>query len=208
MASRSIPGQKGATLVEVLIAILILSIGMLGMAGLMATATKYQTGAWARAGVSGAIADLSDRIRANLTGANGYQSAPGGVATTGTGYQLSLPYSTQAAASSVTVANCLTASCTPADRATHDVATWRNLLRTTLPGGAGLISGDVTTGFRVTVMWFDKDMVKSDDSLYVDTATSSPPCTGSETGTSARLCCPTAAAAPPGTRCYNALVLP
>lgn len=208
------PRQAGATLIETLIALLVFAIGMLGIAGLIGAAVKYQSGNVARMSVAAGIDDIAERIRTNVTVANGYQSInPGtGTVVVGTQYVYNTEdYSTQASAAAsafVPPIDCATTVCTQTQRAAYDIIQWRALLRNSLPGGAGMISGTVTAGMDVTVMWFDKNAVQSDD--FADTLRSNETCTSSDSATLpiARFCCPAAAAAPAGVRCYNAKVIP
>ena len=199
--------QRGATLVEALVALVVFAFGMVGMAGLMAAAVKYQVGNEARLNVTGALNDLAERIRSNTTGAKGYTAVAGGVLTTGTGYDLSETYDAQVKATPATYSpDCSTAACTPSQLAAYDQAKWRNLLRATLPGGAGFITGDITSGFTVSVMWFDKNAVDSEDAKLANTT-----CTDAvadQNKASARFCCPAKAEAPDGVRCYTAKVIP
>jgi len=57
--------QSGFTLLEVMIAIFILSIGLLGLAQLQATGLKHNESAYLRTQVSNLAADMFDRMRAN-----------------------------------------------------------------------------------------------------------------------------------------------
>jgi len=199
--------QSGATLVEALVAVLIFAIGMVGIAGLMSAAIKYQTGNEARFNVSAALNDLSERIRVNAPGANGYTGILNGVAATGTGYLLAETYAAQTSAAAATYSpDCSSASCTPAQLAAYDLAKWRNVLRDTLPGGAGYITGNVTDGFNVSVMWFDKSAVDASGTLLDTRACSNA--ASDKTSGKARFCCPSDASAPSGVRCYTAKVIP
>ena len=54
--------QAGTTLLEVLVAMLVLSIGLLGIAGLSAASLRYSQGGWARASISSGLSDLADRV--------------------------------------------------------------------------------------------------------------------------------------------------
>jgi type IV pilus assembly protein PilV len=201
--------QSGSTLIEALIALVVFAIGMVGIAGLMSAGIKYQTGNEARLNVSAALNDMSERIRVNVAGANGYTGVVNGVAATGTGYQLAATYADQvAAASQLPNPNCLSADCTPAELATYDVTTWRTLLKATLPGGAGYITGDVTKGFIVSVMWMDKNAVNADDSLQTATNLTCSTAAADQTLAKTRFCCPDGAAPKPGVRCYTAKVIP
>lgn len=199
--------QAGATLIEALVALLIFAIGMVGIAGLMVAAIKYQTGNEARLHVSSALNDLSERIKVNVSGAKGYSAIVGGVIVAGTGYQLAETYAAQTSATAATYSpDCSTAACTNAQLADYDLAKWRNLLRATLPGGAGYITGDVTNGFDVTVMWFDKSAVDANDVELNNVACTTT--VADQTKPQSRFCCPTDAAAPKGVRCYTAKVIP
>ena len=61
--------QHGVTLIEVLITVLVIAIGLLGMASLQLNGLRANHDAYYRTQASIFAADLSDRIRANLTGA-------------------------------------------------------------------------------------------------------------------------------------------
>lgn len=55
----------GFTLIEMMVAIIIMSIGLLGVAGLQVISSKYKMNTWARANVSGLVSDIGERIRIN-----------------------------------------------------------------------------------------------------------------------------------------------
>lgn len=61
--------QAGFTLIEVLVALLVLSIGLLGLAALQATGMKYNSDAYYRTQASIFAYDIIDRMRANPKGA-------------------------------------------------------------------------------------------------------------------------------------------
>ena len=60
---------NGFTLLEVMIALLILSIGLLGLAALQATSLKINHGALLRTQATFLTYDMMDRLRANRTAA-------------------------------------------------------------------------------------------------------------------------------------------
>ncbi|BAO45247.1 type IV pilus modification protein PilV [Thiolapillus brandeum] len=64
--------QRGATLVEVMIAAIIIGIGLLGIASLQIKALQGSTNAEFRAKATDLAWALTDRIRANLTADNSY----------------------------------------------------------------------------------------------------------------------------------------
>ncbi|MEO8120701.1 MAG: type IV pilus modification protein PilV [Rhodoferax sp.] len=202
---RSAATQQGVSLIEVLVSVLILSVGLLGVAGLQAAVAKYKINTWSRAAISTLYADLADRVRMNsdVAGANFIT----GISEPSL-YVLSGTWSTQQAATLTTPSpNCETASCTTAERAAYDMSIWRQRVRAGLPQGAALISGDRRDGINMTLMWFDKgftDKGQASDSTLV----SALACTGAETGMARQSCCPAASSAPVGVRCANFSFIP
>ncbi len=59
---------NGFSLLEVLIALLVLSIGLLGLAGLQGTGLRYNHSAYLRSQATFQTYDMADRMRANLRG--------------------------------------------------------------------------------------------------------------------------------------------
>src|SRR4030065_2717121 len=76
--------MRGFTLLEVLVAIVVMSIGLLGLAGLMASSLKNSHSAYQRTQATWLAYDALDRMRANrqVALAGGYHlalgAAPGG----------------------------------------------------------------------------------------------------------------------------------
>jgi type IV pilus assembly protein PilV len=124
--------EAGVSLIEVLVAMVILSIGLLGIAGLQLTSLRfthdvnlgYQAGVQAN--------DMADRIRANPIGwhrgdynnISGMGSDPG----------------------------CIRTGCTPAQIAATDAFEWNNANARLLPNGRGVVqsqSGQTT----ITLLW-------------------------------------------------------
>lgn len=60
--------NKGFTLVEVMVAVFVLAIGLLGIAGLQVTAIKSNHAAFLRTQSTQLAYDLADRMRANMPG--------------------------------------------------------------------------------------------------------------------------------------------
>lgn len=195
--------QRGSTLIEVLVAILILSIGLLGIAGMQVLTMRYSQGGWARAAVAANLSDIADRVRANPSASV-------------TAYQFLTDYTTQRTAIAAgtvaaqkdceTESAATTVTCTPAELAASQIVRWRLALARDLPGGAGFISGQRDTGYVATVMWFDKSFVIDNAPTSLNSATA---CDSTQTGIAGRTCCPPAAASLlPGIRCTNMLVTP
>ena len=116
--------QQGFTLVEVLVASLILGIGLVGVAGLQALALKNNQSAFMRSQATAMAYDLADRMRSNIAGATGgfYNPATASVNT-----------------------NCIsTIGCTPAQIAANDLAEWITAVADYLPMGEGFVCIDST----------------------------------------------------------------
>jgi type IV pilus assembly protein PilV len=114
--------QRGFTLLEVLIAVVILSVGLLGLAALQATSLKSNHASLIRSQIAILSYDMVDRMRANRP-----------AMTLG---DYDLPTSTQNA-------NCTTVTgCTPAQMADHDYFEWSTLIARALPAGQGVVCRD------------------------------------------------------------------
>lgn len=194
--------QQGAGLIEALVAILVLSIGLLGMLGMQTAALKYEQSSWIRSALSTNIASLADRIRANS----------GALATA---YNYTQTYAQERAAIEASATyfdpakDCDTTNCDAAELATYDLLIWRRDLDQQLPGATGFVVPTGTKGvdlrFLVTVAWYDKDNVEA------GVLQSPAICTAATTGVAARNCCPAAvgtAAALVGVRCANLELIP
>ena len=107
----------GFTLVETMVALVVLSVGMLGIAGLYVTTLKSGGGAIYRMQAVNLAADLADRIRAN----RGANVAYGGAAADNNCY----------GAASV--------DCAPALMAANDLFVWQQQIAAVLPGGVGAV---------------------------------------------------------------------
>jgi len=132
----SLRPQGGFTLLEVMIALVIFSVGLLGLAGLQARGLQSNTVAQLQTLAVIEAYDMADRIRAN----------PAGVAN---GNYDNLDDMAPAAA-----ATCLTATCTPQQIAELDYFEWVTHLQQLLPSGHGTVTGNgANSQFTVTVMW-------------------------------------------------------
>lgn len=203
--SRQRTSERGISLVEVLVSMVVLSIGLLGVAGLQANVTKYKVNSWSRTAVSSLYSDFSDRVRMNsdVAGSN-YIT---GVNSTSL-YLVNTKWADQQSAALTTPSpNCLSASCTTTQRAAFDLITWRQLVRANLPQGATFVDGDRSTGIDVTLMWFDKEF--TDKGSATDTAlVTSPTCSATDRGLTQQKCCPQGADVPAGVRCATFSFIP
>ena len=136
--------QSGASLLEVLIAIVIMSFGLLALGGLTAASIQYgKLAQFQTVGVQLA-SNITDRMRANVDGfmADSYNNV--------------VIYSSTTAI--IVVPTCtVPAKCTASELAAIDIAEWRNNLRLGLPGGDAYVLRDTATPMAVDlwVMWTD-----------------------------------------------------
>lgn len=124
----------GFTLIEVLIALVVMSVGLLGLASLQTNTLAFNRDAYLRSQATALAYDIIDRMRANRDAA-----VNGGA------------YDVPAMANPAPVCNAAVPT-TPV--ATADIAGWRRALACALPGGNGSID---TNGpeVTVTVQWAD-----------------------------------------------------
>lgn len=130
--------NNGFTLIEVLVSTVVLSIGLLGLAGLQANNLKNNQSAYFRSQSTQLAYDIADRMRANVTASNNYLSS----------------HMTVAAATQQADCTTVSAACTPEKMAQNDLYEFKSALATALPGGTATITsaGNV---FTVTINWDD-----------------------------------------------------
>ena len=128
--------QAGVTLIEVLVTLVLISVGLLGVAALQLTSLKSNQEAYSRSQASVLAGNILDRMRTNQRGveANEYATAMNGTGT----------------------ANTVSGG---------DLAAWQAAIDTLLPGGGGMATGgqiDITgnrlAGFvvTVTIQWTER----------------------------------------------------
>ncbi len=131
--------QTGLTLVEILIALVVLSVGLLGIAGMQATGLRNNHAAYSKMQATNLAMDMADRIRSNPQGAATYN-----VGTLNAGNQPAAPNPV-----------CITNGCTPAQLAQTDLFQWSRPILTNnsiLPDGSASIAvnNDLVT---ITLFW-------------------------------------------------------
>ncbi len=113
-------------MVEAMVALVVLAVGMLGIAGLYVTTLRSGGGAIYRFQAVNLASDLADRIRANRTANVAYLGPPADNNCYGTG----------------------ATDCAPALMAAHDLLVWQNQIAALLPAGNGVVA--VTPGAAIT----------------------------------------------------------
>lgn len=129
--------QRGVSLIEVLVAVLIFTIGLIGLGGLMITATRANTTAYVRTQVTFLANNMADRMRANPVGLWNASYDSANYPITGT-------------APACDAAN----GCSPADVALRDQILWSQQLTAALPAvGKTSISCVKASGFDPTAQY-------------------------------------------------------
>lgn len=128
--------QRGVTLIESMVALLVVSIGLLGIAALQITAVKQNNSALHHSQAVLIAYNITDRIRANIPQFNNYA----GISTSNSYTQ-----------------DCTAAACIPSQMVTADAVDWSTLMQK-LPGGKGTITGDAIppNQLLIKVMWDDE----------------------------------------------------
>ena len=111
-------------MMEVLVSIAIITVGLLGIAGLQALSLRSTAGAGLRTIATQLAYDISDRMRANTEGVS-----------VGA-YDVN--------ASPASVSSCYTSTCTFQQMAQQDMQAWLTRVQATLPDGQAIICRDGT----------------------------------------------------------------
>lgn len=125
--------ERGLTLVESMITLLVISIGLLGIAALQITSMKQNSSALNHSQAVWIAYNMADRIRANITEFTNYA-----------GTDTNNAYSQ----------DCMSGPCNTGEIVTSDSADWTTHVRN-LPGGRGTITGNATQ-LVIAVMWDDE----------------------------------------------------
>jgi type IV pilus assembly protein PilV len=116
--------QRGVSLIEVLVAVLVFSIGLIGLAGLMVMATRSNHAAYIRTQVIFLANSMANRMSANPKGM--WDAAYNGTVS------LTAPSSLQVCSSAST--------CSADQLATYDLQTWASQLKIFLPNPSATIN--------------------------------------------------------------------
>lgn len=151
--------QKGVGLVEVLVSMMILSVGILGIVSLQSRSTQFNRGAMFESQAVNLAGDIMDRMRANPIEKNRYRidlndPSPDYESCDGT-----------------------SANCSPSDLADYDVATWRAALAENLPQGNGEIvrlNGVGDINIFVIIIQYEDGRVEASSANELGGSTSIP----------------------------------
>jgi type IV pilus assembly protein PilV len=155
------PAQAGSSLIEVLVAMTMFAVGMLGISALQTSTLKSNQNSYMRTQAVYLAQDIVERMRSNSTGVlNGNYNDPTPVAT----------------------ANCTTTTgCSTSQMAANDVYQWEAAVAAALPLGAATVCRDASpndgtiavpacsnSGSLYAVkIWWDDDRDGSADDIFV-----------------------------------------
>lgn len=141
--------ERGMSLIEVLVTMVIFAIGALGLAGMQLASLKYNNESSARSTATLLTIELTDRMRANMAGVKSGA------------YVRNMSY-TAARAATLSPPNCGTTSdCNKDTLAQLDLSTWLNSIALALPAGTGAVvpvAGNTSVS-NIVVMWQEKSLV-------------------------------------------------
>lgn len=133
--------SSGFSLLEVLIALLVLAVGLLGVAALQNFSFKFNNQSYERSQATLLIYDMIDRMRAN----------PKGIANNS--YKLDPATNVIPAAG-----DCLTSACTPAQMAAFDIMEWMTAMQEKAVlvnplARINQVASPVTSLYEVSITW-------------------------------------------------------
>ena len=134
-AGRTALRQRGDSMIEVLVTVIVIAIGVLGTAALQITTMKNLKGSQSSGSAIMIAEDLAERMRINpsasLDGRYLHSSKPG------------------------TSTNCVSSSCDDQKLAHYDLESWWQQIDASLPSGSGevVLKTGATNTFVLTVRW-------------------------------------------------------
>jgi len=162
--------RRGFTLLEVLIALLVFSLGLLGLAGLMVVSVKTNQSAYLRTQASFLAQSMADRMRANTGQVNAYAG----------------DYDASTAAPLGAPDPCGASACDPGQLVARDRAVWSGQLVQLMPSGVvahiecnGTVLGTPATSGAATydgtcsflIQWAEANLDRTSNSVAPPTQT-------------------------------------
>lgn len=138
----SIKAQRGFSMIEILITLVLVAIAMLGTAGLQLNALRLNKGSQSRTQAIFLTSDIVERMEANKAGAIAGNYA--------------LPIASAPAAVST---DCASAICDPSNLAAWDRSQWGNNIANLLPQASWSITQTVAgnpSTYRIVISWVDR----------------------------------------------------
>jgi len=123
---------RGFTIIEILTAVLVIAIGLIGIAALYSEALQTELGTNPRAQAARLAQEMADRVNANAAGRVGYASVVGVLCAT------------------------QDKDAKPQNAAAQEAACWQDEVEEKLPNGTGAITRDLSTNpptYVIAVSW-------------------------------------------------------
>ncbi len=120
---------RGFNLLEVLVALLVLGIGLLGLAGLQVQALRFNHDSYVRSQATILAYDMFERMRLNKAQGAAYAGGDPGGACNDPGNALAL----------------------------NDRVCWHGFIAGTLPGGNATITAGANNLYTITINWLDRN---------------------------------------------------
>ncbi len=151
---------RGFGLIEVLVAVVILAIGLLGLVNLQMRGHQYSDSARQRAQATYLAYDILDRMRANK------DEVVNGTYYVSTGTSVSAPVA-------INMCSDATVSCPPNRLAEYDLWEWKQDLSNQLPNGDGSIRRNnaiaTTDIYEITIQWSRRAFSDADKATALGT---------------------------------------
>lgn len=126
--------ESGFTLVELMVAVLVLTIGLLGLAGLQVKGLSNNHNAYLRTQATLLAQDMADRMRNNQGGLASYLGSPSNN-------------------------DCASSTCTSTEMAGYDLRKWGQQIAGRLPGASGSISKSANV-YTISITWQEREAWK------------------------------------------------
>jgi|SRR5690554_1625026 len=147
--------QNGYGLIEVLVAVLVLAVGLLGLAGLQTQSLRFNNEAYFRTQATLLAMDMADRLRSNLETA---RTSPGSYTFSKTE---AIPSSSK---------DCSANPCSPSELAQYDFKLWKERALSVLPGAEVSLTPDAVgaatpwQGYTIEIEYRSSE--RADDQLF------------------------------------------
>lgn len=135
LKTRIIKRQRGVSLIESMIALLVISVGLLGIAAMQVTSMKQNSSAMHHSQAVWIAYNIAERIRSNFGQFAAYGTP---MIDTNNSY----------------IQDCSN-GCTAAQIITSDISDWKTEVQK-LPSGRGTIDSPIANQLRIRVMWNDE----------------------------------------------------
>ncbi len=158
---------RGFSMVEALVALVVLCVGMLGMASLQMVAIRTSGSAISRMQAVNLASDIGDRIRANRNAGTAYEFDSAGNDDEGEGEGEGDGEEEETSISCVGTSQ----NCTASQMASYDLAEWARQINAALPGQpTGSVHVDTGTEpatYTITITWLEAGESQENRQSYV-----------------------------------------